>query len=95
MQRLALFDLDDTLVNRGEAFRRWAAEFCRERGLPAAAVAWLVATDRDGCVPRDWFFGEVRDRFGLATSVDRLWADYRRRMPELVDCRPARHRLDQ
>ena len=86
MQRLALFDLDNTLVDRSEAFGRWAVEFCAERQLPADAVAWLVATDQDGLVPRDWFFGEVRQHFGLTDRADDLWARYRRRMPELVTC---------
>ncbi|GAA2717787.1 HAD family hydrolase [Micromonospora olivasterospora] len=87
VQRLALFDLDNTLVDRSEAFQRWAAGFCAEHDLPEDALAWLLATDRDGSVPRDWFFGEVRQRFGLAASADRLWREYRRRMPELVSCR--------
>ncbi|WP_212829859.1 HAD family hydrolase [Catellatospora sp. TT07R-123] len=89
MQRLALFDLDNTLVDRDEAFHRWAAGFCDDHGLPPAACAWLVSIDGGGFVPRDRFFGEVRGRFGLAASVDHLWADYRQQMPELVSCRPA------
>ncbi|MEU8180524.1 HAD family hydrolase [Micromonospora sp. NPDC049047] len=86
MQRLALFDLDNTLVDRSEAFRRWAVEFCADRELPDDALAWLIATDQDGAVPRNWFFGEVTERFGLAASVDETWRQYRRRMPELVSC---------
>ncbi|SIM48949.1 HAD family hydrolase [Micromonospora cremea] len=86
MQRLALFDLDNTLVDRSEAFRRWAVEFCADRELPDDALAWLIATDQDGTVPRDWFFGEVTERFGLASAED-TWRQYRRRMPELVSCR--------
>ncbi|MFC7534898.1 HAD family hydrolase [Actinoplanes sp. GCM10030250] len=88
MQRLVLFDLDNTLVDRGEAFRRWAAGFCEERNLPADSLAWLLREDRDGLVPRDLFFGDVRERFGLGESAESLWVDYRRRMPELVTCRP-------
>ncbi|MFI2662466.1 HAD family hydrolase [Micromonospora carbonacea] len=85
MQRMALFDLDNTLVDRSGAFRRWAVEFCADHGLPDDALAWLIATDQDGAVPRDWFFGEVTARFGLA-SADTTWGRYRRRMPELVSC---------
>lgn len=33
MQRLALFDLDHTLVNLDEAFQLWAEEFVDEHGL--------------------------------------------------------------
>ncbi|KKK05539.1 HAD family hydrolase [Micromonospora sp. HK10] len=86
MQRLALFDLDNTLVDRTEAFRRWAVEFCADHGLPDDELAWLLVTDQDGAVPRDRFFGEVTARFGLA-SADDTWRRYRQRMPELVSCR--------
>ncbi|WP_422753995.1 HAD family hydrolase [Micromonospora sp. WMMD708] len=82
---MALFDLDNTLVDRSEAFRRWAVEFCADHGLSEEALAWLITTDQDGSVPRDWFFGEVTDRFGLAAG-DTTWGQYRRRMPELVTC---------
>jgi putative hydrolase of the HAD superfamily len=88
MQQLALFDLDNTLVDRSEAFRRWAAEFVAERSLPADAAAWLVACDGDGFVPRDRFFTLARQRFTLDDPVEELCAGYRRRMPELVTCRP-------
>ncbi len=88
MQRLALFDLDNTLVDRSEAFRRWAVEFCADHELPDGALAWLIATDRDGAVPRDWFFGKVTERFELAAPAEETWRRYRRRMPELVSCRP-------
>ena len=33
MQRLALFDLDNTLVQRDRAFAAWADEFVAEHGL--------------------------------------------------------------
>ncbi|MFI7056065.1 hypothetical protein ACIBLB_28780 [Streptosporangium canum] len=33
MQSLALFDLDNTLVNLDEAFQVWAVEFADEHGL--------------------------------------------------------------
>ncbi|BFU47663.1 hypothetical protein KRMM14A1004_59000 [Krasilnikovia sp. MM14-A1004] len=87
MQRLALIDLDNTLVDRSAAFGRWAVEFCAEYELPDDALGWLIATDQDGSVPRDWFFGEVKQRFRLAASVDDTWEQYRRRMPDLVSCR--------
>ncbi|MCK2217794.1 HAD family hydrolase [Actinomadura sp. ATCC 31491] len=85
---LALFDLDNTLVDRLAAFERWAAEFAARRGLGPDAVAWLVRTDADGSVPMDVFFGLVRARFGLPEPVEELWAAYRARLPRLVTCRP-------
>ncbi|GAB2928027.1 hypothetical protein ACFMQL_04380 [Nonomuraea fastidiosa] len=39
---LALFDLDNTLIDRHAAFERWAAEFAAQRRLGAEAVPWLV-----------------------------------------------------
>jgi putative hydrolase of the HAD superfamily len=89
MQRLALLDLDNTLVDRADAFRRWAAGFCSALDLPPDAPAWLQTADGDGFVPREEFFAAVRRRFGITTPVGDLWADYRRRKPRLATCRPA------
>ncbi|GAA2844886.1 hypothetical protein GCM10010517_01190 [Streptosporangium fragile] len=89
VQRLALFDLDNTLVSLDEAFRVWAAEFADGYGLGREAVDWLIALDRAGYPHREVFFGRVREHFALAASVEELWGRYRRRMPYLVRCRPA------
>ncbi|MER5185378.1 HAD family hydrolase [Streptomyces sp. NPDC002896] len=88
MQRLALFDLDNTLVDRQLAFSVWAAEFAGERKLGGEAARWLITADRQGARPRDQFFREVREHFGLAEAADELWAAYRARMPDLVRCDP-------
>jgi putative hydrolase of the HAD superfamily len=88
MQRLALFDLDNTLVDRQLGFSAWAAEFADERQLGGEAARWLIAADRRGAGPRDHFFREVREHFGLAEPVEELWAAYRARMPGLVRCDP-------
>jgi len=39
---LALFDLDNTLIDRESAFRRWAQDFCQARNLPEGSVERLV-----------------------------------------------------
>lgn len=88
MQRLALFDLDNTLVNRDEAFQVWAAEFAADQDLGSGAVDWLIGLDRAGFPHRAKFFTLAREHFGLKASVEELWAGYRRRMPHLVRCRP-------
>lgn len=88
MQRLALFDLDNTLVDLDEAFRAWAREFADERDLGPGAVDWLFALDKDGFPHREVFFTKVRGHFALPDSVDELWRRYRQRMPNLVHCRP-------
>ncbi|MFJ6137405.1 HAD family hydrolase [Kitasatospora sp. NPDC092286] len=89
MQRLALFDLDNTLVDRGSAFARWAQEFAALWGLGPEVVEWLTEIDDDGLCPKAEFFATVRERFGLAASVEDLWAQYRRRYPEFMRCEPA------
>jgi putative hydrolase of the HAD superfamily len=73
---LALFDLDNTLLDRVEAFARWAAAFAARHDLPPGATDWLVEADGDGYVPRSEFLTSVRERFGLGESVDDLLADY-------------------
>ncbi|GII58998.1 hypothetical protein Pth03_73870 [Planotetraspora thailandica] len=87
MQQLALFDLDNTLIDLDAAFRVWAGEFAAERALGAGAVDWLVAVDREGVPHREEFFTRVRERFELPEQVEDLWSAYRRRMPFLVHCR--------
>ncbi|GGT10114.1 hypothetical protein GCM10010156_78170 [Planobispora rosea] len=88
MQRLALFDLDNTLVDLDEAFRAWTAEFVDDHRLGREAVDWVLALDRAGYPHREVFFGKVREHFALSESVEELWGRYRRRMPYLVRCRP-------
>ncbi|MFI9556142.1 HAD family hydrolase [Nonomuraea endophytica] len=88
MQRLALFDLDNTLIDLDLGFRAWAEEFAEARGLGADGVDTLVALDEEGYPHRDVFFGLVRERFGLPDPMEDLWAAYRLRMPHLVYCRP-------
>jgi HAD superfamily hydrolase (TIGR01549 family) len=88
MQRLAFFDLDNTLLDRDVAFRRWLDEFVADHRLDRAAHAWLIRADSLHAVPMDTFFSRVREMLGLASSADDLWHQYRRRMPELAECRP-------
>ncbi|MET8336934.1 HAD family hydrolase [Streptosporangium canum] len=88
MQRLALFDLDNTLIDLDAAFLLWAEEFAEEHRLSRKAVDYLVKLDRNGLPHREPFFTKVRERFKLSASAADLWAAYRRRMPHLVECRP-------
>jgi FMN phosphatase YigB (HAD superfamily) len=73
---LALFDLDNTLLDREGAYARWAEGFCTARGLPDGARAYLVAADEDGFRDRAELFAGVRDRFGLDDSVADLVEAY-------------------
>jgi HAD superfamily hydrolase (TIGR01549 family) len=86
MQRLVLFDLDDTLINRRDAFNLWANEFATAHALDEKWTTWLVIADAHHAGPMDTFFATVRDQFQLAEPVERLWQQYRRRMPELAVC---------
>ncbi|GII65331.1 hypothetical protein Skr01_54160 [Sphaerisporangium krabiense] len=88
MQRLALFDLDNTLIDLDGAFLSWAEEFAEEHRLGRKAIDHLVKLDRNGLPHRELFFLKVRERFKLSASARELWAAYRRRMPHLVQCRP-------
>jgi putative hydrolase of the HAD superfamily len=74
---VALFDLDDTLVDRRGAYRRWAEDFAAERGLGRAAVEWLCDADRGGHARRDALFADARDRWTLPESVEELVGRYR------------------
>jgi HAD superfamily hydrolase (TIGR01549 family) len=77
---LAIFDLDNTLVDRTGPFRRWAAEFVADRGLDPAELRWLVAADDDGFAPRLGFMSAVRDRYRIDESPDALLDRFRNRM---------------
>jgi HAD superfamily hydrolase (TIGR01549 family) len=87
MRPLALFDLDDTLIDRGAAFTAWAEEFAAAHHLDDGAVAFMVVTDAHHCGPMDGFFATICATFGLAEAPGVMWAQYRRRMPELASCR--------
>src|SRR5262245_32204716 len=56
MQRLALFDLDDTLVDRRRAFRAWAEGFVTARELDDSALSFLLTADAHHSGPLDRFF---------------------------------------
>jgi len=88
VQRLALFDLDNTLIDLDGAFRIWAEEFAEKRALGREAVDWLIALHGEGLPHRKAFFAMVREHFALPDPVEELWAGYRGRMPYLVHCRP-------
>ncbi|MGI5485534.1 HAD family hydrolase [Microtetraspora malaysiensis] len=88
MQRLALFDLDQTLIDLDAAFLLWAEEFAEQHRLGRKGVHHLIRLNRNGLPHRELFFAKVRERFKLSAPAVSLWAAYRRRMPHLVECRP-------
>jgi HAD superfamily hydrolase (TIGR01549 family) len=77
MDPVALFDLDNTLVDREAAFRRWAVAFVDDRGLGDAAFEYLMEVDGGGFATREVVFDGVRESYGLAESTEALIAEYR------------------
>ncbi|GAA0823184.1 hypothetical protein ACFQVD_34350 [Streptosporangium amethystogenes subsp. fukuiense] len=88
MQRLALFDLGNTLIDPDQASRRWVAEFAEKCDLGDETVEWLIELDRSVHPYCEVFFTRVREYFGPPDSVDALWSQHRKRMSHLVYCRP-------
>jgi putative hydrolase of the HAD superfamily len=62
---LLLVDLDNTLIDRADAFGRWAQEFTAAHGRSPADARWLTDADRDGLEPREQFAAAVGERFSL------------------------------
>jgi putative hydrolase of the HAD superfamily len=82
---LALFDLDNTLYDRENTFRRWATAYVTGRPNPSAEVEWLCEVDGDGMADRMEVFAKVRLRYGLETPVAELEARYRREYLETME----------
>lgn len=78
---IALFDLDNTLLDREAAFARWVQSFCASHGLPDDAPAWLLAADEDGFRPREEVFAGIRSRYGVDDPVEDLLHAYHRDYP--------------
>ncbi|MEU9157954.1 HAD family hydrolase [Streptomyces sp. NPDC048417] len=86
-QRLALFDLDGTLVDRQAAYSDAVAALCRNHDLGTPAEQWLLARLADRANPSD--FAELRTVYGLTESAEGLWQEYVDRIAAAVTCRPA------
>lgn len=87
---LLLLDLDNTLIDRAAAFRRWAGEYVAALGAPATEVEWLVATDKDGFEARERVSAAIRERFGLASASEtELLETLRRGLVEHITLDPA------
>lgn len=84
-----MFDLDDTLIDRDAAFRRWAAWFAGERDLGADAIDALCRADEHGYAPRDQMFATFSEHFDLGAPVDELVAGYRSEYLSFFEEEPA------
>jgi putative hydrolase of the HAD superfamily len=86
-QRLALFDLDGTLVDRRSALSDAVADLCRKHGLGPEIEAWLFTELADRADVDD--FVRLREEFELSESAAKLWQGYVDQMAAAVSCRPA------
>ncbi|MEV8038984.1 HAD family hydrolase [Streptomyces sp. NPDC086182] len=84
--RLALFDLDNTLVSRSTAFPHAIADLCNDRNYGPDVEAWLLAELGQRAAPTD--FVRLRKAFGLEAPALQLWQEYVDRMANAVTCRP-------
>jgi hypothetical protein len=83
---LALFDLDNTLLDREAAFAVWAKGFIEANRLPPDAWSIIKSTDEDGFKPRDLFFSEIQEALGVTTSLDELLDRYYVDYPASTHC---------
>jgi len=65
---LLLTDLDNTLIDRSGAFRRWAERYVARIGGTAADLEWFLTADDDGFAPRDEIARGMRERWDLSES---------------------------
>jgi putative hydrolase of the HAD superfamily len=86
---LAIFDLDNTLIDRAGVFEQWAAGFVAGLGLDPAEATWLIAADGDGFAPLEAFVTALRDRYRLDGSVEALLGRLRVDLVALVQPDPA------
>ncbi|CAL9662410.1 HAD family hydrolase [Streptomyces sp. NPDC090994] len=85
--RLALFDLDGTLVDRGAAFADAVTDLVHDHAYGPEIERWLRTELADTAGRED--FVRLRDVFGLDEDPGHLWRVYVGRMASAVTCRPA------
>jgi FMN phosphatase YigB (HAD superfamily) len=85
---LALFDLDNTLLDRERAFSLWTSGFVASNGLDQEAFAVIDRADADGMASREGFFAGLRRELGITTGVDELIADYYEEYPSKFSVEP-------
>lgn len=83
---LVLFDLDNTLFDRVQAYKAWAQQFVESMGLDEVETEWLCEIDGDGFASRQAVWSKAKERFDLHQPVDELVAAYR--ADYLDACRP-------
>ena len=62
---LLFVDLDNTLIDRAGAYRRWAASYLRSRGAPPSLLPAMVTADGDGLRPKPEVAADLTMLLGL------------------------------
>jgi len=83
---ILLCDLDETLLDRSAAFRRWASAVARQHGLDVSFVEWLTTQDRGGDRPREDFLAAMKQRLDLVDDVQELLEQYTTHFPGMFRC---------
>lgn len=92
MTRLALFDLDDTLLDTAKAYRRWVEAF----STSLASAAEPSAEDLSLMYDVDFLDVTLKEQverlhahFGLDGSAEEFWEAFRQTFPRYQRCEPA------
>ncbi|MGW4980591.1 hypothetical protein [Streptomyces mirabilis] len=72
---LALFDLDNTLIDRQGGLDIWVGDYARSRGLSEGAAALVRARLRARAYPDGFVY--LREELGLRGTADELWRESR------------------
>ncbi|WP_435854316.1 HAD family hydrolase [Streptomyces subrutilus] len=84
VQRLVLFDLDDTLVDRRKALAAAVTRFADRHRLTAAEREGVLGRLGERACLAD--FAALRELHGLAVPAGALWQQYAQHMAESVLC---------
>lgn len=84
--RLALFDLDNTLVSRRTALSNAITDLCNDCGYGTDVEEWLRTQLAERANVDD--FVRLVARFRLSDDVAQLWRRYVDRMTASITCRP-------
>lgn len=87
MSRLALFDLDDTLVDRASAYRRWATNFAGATELSSTDMDVLYEVDfREVNLSQQ--LRRIHGYFDVAEDFETFWSRFRDGYPRFVRVEP-------
>ncbi|MGW2077118.1 HAD family hydrolase [Streptomyces sp. NPDC001939] len=83
---LALFDLDNTLIDRRSGLEGWSRGFVQSRRLQGGAESVICDRLRDRAYPLDFVY--LREVLGLSDDPGDLWREYVDGVARSVRCYP-------